>query len=102
MQVGARLDDDQGVLELARAGCVEAEVALQRELDVDARRDVDERAAGPHRAVQSRELVVVGRHEPHELLANEVRVLAVQGLLDAGVDDTHLGGRVLHVVVDEL
>ena len=26
----------------------------------------------------------------------------MQGLLDAGVDDAHLGGGVLHVVVDEL
>ena len=53
--------------------------------------------------MQGGELVVGGRDERHELLADDGLPLGdLQGLLDAGVDDAHLGGGVLHVVVDEL
>ena len=52
--------------------------------------------------MQGRKLVVGGRDERHKLLVDErLPLRIVQGLLDAGVDDAHLGRGVLHVVVDE-
>src|SRR3712207_8554410 len=42
---------------------VDPEVRLERHLDVDARRHVDERAARPDRGVERGELVVVGRDD---------------------------------------
>lgn len=52
VQAGIVLHDDQRVLELARALRVQAEVALQGEVQLHALRHVDERAAAPHRAVE--------------------------------------------------
>ena len=94
MQAGVVLDDDQRVLELSCALRVQAEVALQGEVQLHALRHVDERAAAPHRAVKRGELVVGGRDERHELLPDE--------RLDAGIDDPHVGSRFLHVVVHQL
>ena len=100
MQVGIVLDNDERVLKLAGALGVKAEVALQREVQLGALGNVDKRAARPHGAVQGRKLVVGGRDERHEFLVDERRI--VQGFLNTGVDDAHLGRRVLHVVVDQL
>ena len=103
VQVGIVLDDDERVLKLTGALGVEAEVALQREVELGALGHVDKRAARPHGTVQGRKLVVGGRDERHKLLADErLPLRVVQGLFDAGVDDAHLGRGVLHVVVDEL
>ena len=103
VQVGVVLDDNERVLKLAGALGVEAEVALQREVELGALGHVDKRAARPHGAVQGRKLVVGGWDERHKLLVDErLPLRVVQGLLNAGVDDAHLGRRVLHVVVDEL
>ena len=103
VQARVILDDDERVLELARAARVEAEVALQRIVKLYAGRHVDERAARPHGAVQGRELVVGGRDELHEVVADDALPLGIlQRLLDARVDDAHLGGGFLHGVVHEL
>ena len=51
VQVGIVLDDDERVLKLAGALGVEAEVALQREVQLGALGNVDKRAARPHGAV---------------------------------------------------
>jgi hypothetical protein len=56
---GVLVDDDQRPLELAHVLGVDAEVGLQRLVDVHAGRHVDERAARPHRRVEGGELVVV-------------------------------------------
>ena len=103
VKVGVVLDDDERVLKLAGTLGVEAEVALQRKIELGALGHVDKRAARPYGAVQGRKLVIGGRDERHKLLVDErLPLRIVQGLLDAGVDDAHLGRRVLHVVVDEL
>ena len=53
--------------------------------------------------MQGRKLVVGGRDERHEFLVDErLPLRIVQGFLNTGVDDAHLGRRVLHVVVDQL
>ena len=103
VQVGVVLHDDERVFELTRALGIQAEVALEGEVELRAGGHVDERAAAPHRAMERGELVVRGRDERHELLADE-RLPAglVERLLDTGVDDAQLRGRVLHVVVHEL
>ena len=69
VHVAALVGDDDRPLELAHVLGVDAEVGLQRHLDVDARRHVDERAAGPHGAVERGELVVVRRDDRPEVLA---------------------------------
>ena len=103
VQIGIVLDDDERVLKLAGALGVKAEVALQREVQLGALGYVDKRAARPYGSVQGRKLVVGGRDERHKLLVDErLPLRVVQGLLNAGVDDAHLGCRVLHVVVDQL
>ena len=68
--------DDQRALELARVLRVDAEVRLQRHVDVHARRHVDERATRPHRRVERGELVVARRDDRAEVLLHELGVLA--------------------------
>src|SRR3954454_2015233 len=101
VHVGALVGEDQRALELAHVLRVDAEVGLQRHLDVDARGHVDERAARPHGAVESRELVVVRRDDPREVLLDEVLVLAQRGV---HVREDHALGLELLVdlVVDDL
>ena len=76
VHVGALVGDDQRPLELAHVLGVDPEVGLQRDVDVHARRHVDERATGPHGGVQRRELVVTGRDHGAEVLFEQLRVLA--------------------------
>ena len=101
VHVGALVGDDQRPLELAHVLGVDPEVGLQRDLDVHARRHVDERAARPHRGVQRGELVVAGRDDRAEVLAEELRVLAQAGV---GVqeDDALLLQVLADLVVDDL
>ena len=61
VDVGALLADDQRPLELAHVLGVDPEVGLQRHLDLDPGRHVDEGAARPDGRVERRQLVVVGR-----------------------------------------
>ena len=69
VDLGPFLDDDQGPLELAHVLGVDPEVGLERDVDLDAGGDVDERAARPDRRVQRGELVVVDRDDRAEVLA---------------------------------
>ena len=78
--------DDQRALELARVLGVDAEVRLQRHVDVHAGRHVDERAPRPHRRVERGELVVTGRDDGAEVLPHQLRVLA-QGDVHGGEQD---------------
>ena len=102
VQVCALVHDNQGVLELARAGGIQAEVGLQGNVHMHARRDVDEGTAAPHSAVQRRKLVVRGGHALHEVLLHHVGVGAGQGALHIGVDDALRGDLLLDVVVNDL
>ena len=102
VQVGARLHDDERVLELAGSRGVQAEVALQREVELHAGGHVDERAAAPHGVVKRGELVVGHGDERAKVLADHVLVARVHGVLDRRVDDAGLGDLILHVVVDDL
>ena len=80
VHVGALVDDDQRPLELAHVLGVDPEVGLQRNVDVHARRDVDERSPTPHGGVQRGELVVAGRDHGAEVLLEDLRVLAQRGV----------------------
>ena len=102
MELRALVDDDQRVLKLACSGRVEAEVGLQRDLDICPRRHIDEGSAGPHRAVQSREFVVLGRHQLHEVGADHVRVFPAQRALEIRVNDALFGDFLADVVVYQL
>ena len=101
VHVAALVGDDQRALELAHVLGVDAEVGLQRDLDVHARRHVDERAARPHRRVQRGELVVAGRDDGAEVLLEELGVLLQRGV---GVheDDALALELFVDLVVDHL
>ena len=81
---------------------VQAEVGLQGNVHMHARRDVDEGTAAPHSAVQRRKLVVRGGHALHEVLLHHVGVGAGQGALHIGVDDALRCDLLLDVVVNDL
>ena len=97
----ALFDDDERVLELPCARRVETEVRLQRDLDRDALRHIDERAARPDRAVERRKLVVVRRHERHEVRFDDVLMLRKRRL-HIRVDDALFDEIFLDAVVDDL
>ena len=80
VHVRVLVDDDQRALELAHVLRVDAEVGLERQLDPDALRHVDEGAARPDGAVQRGELVVVLRDDRPEVLLEDVLVLAERGV----------------------
>ena len=76
MHLRTLVGDDEGALELPGVLAVDAEVGLQRHLDLDARRHVDEAAATPDRGVERGELVVAWRDDGAEVLADQIRILA--------------------------
>ena len=84
MDLGPFLDDDQRPLELAHVLGVDPEVGLERDVDLHAGRDVDERAAAPDRRVERGELVVLDRDDRAEVLLHEVGMLADRRV---GVDE---------------
>ena len=102
VHVGVLVDDDQRPLELAHVLRVDPEIGLQRHLDPDARRHVDERAARPDRAVQRRELVVVLRDDRAEVLLDDVLVLAQAGVHVEGEEHALRLEVGLQLVVDDL
>ena len=101
VNVRALLGDDQGALELAHVLGVDPEVGLQRHLDLDALRDVDERAARPDGRVERGQLVVVGRDHRRPVLADEVLVLAQRGV-HVGEDHALRLELLVDLVVDDL
>ena len=101
VHLGALVGDDQRALELAHVLGVDAEVGLQRHLDVDARRDVDERATRPDRRVEGGELVVVRRDGLAEVLLDQLGVLAQRGV-HVGEQDALLLEVLPVAVVDDL
>ena len=80
---------------------VDAEVGLQRQRHVHARRDVDEGAAGPDGAVERAELVVLRRHDGAVVLLEDLGVL-LERLVGAHEDHAELGELLLDRVVDDL
>jgi hypothetical protein len=101
VHVRVLVDDNQRALELAHVLRVDAEVGLERQVDVDARRHVDERAARPDGRVERRELVVVLRDDRAHVLADDVLVLAERRV---HVEEEHAtaGELLLELVVDDL
>jgi hypothetical protein len=87
--------------ELAHVLGVDPEVGLQRHLDLDAGRHVDERPAAPDRRVEGRKLVVVGRDDPTEVGPDNLGVLA-QGGVHVAEDDPLLLEVLAVAVVDDL
>ena len=96
------IHDDQGMLELSGARGVQTEVGLQRDLDGDALRDIDEGAAGPDRTMECRELMIRRRYEVHEVIPDHICIRTVQGRLDVGIYDALLLDLLLEVMIDEL
>lgn len=101
MHVAALVGDDQRALELAHVLRVDAEVGLQRDLDVDVLGHVDERAARPDRRVERGELVVARGDHRAEVLLEELGVLA-QRRVGVHEDDALLLQVLADLVVDDL
>ena len=101
VDLGALVDHDQRPLELARVLAVDPEVGLERQRDLDALGHVHERAAGPHRRVERGELVVLGRDDGAEVLAEDLRVF-LERLVGAHEHDADLGQLLAHRVVHDL
>ena len=76
MHLGAFVSDDQGAFELACTVGVDPERGLQRQIDFNSWRDIDERTTRPDRSVECGELVVAGRDDRAKVLLDQVRVLA--------------------------
>ena len=96
------VDDDEGVFELTGARRVQTEVGLQRDLDVDSRRDVDEGTAGPDGAVQGGKGMLTRQDQFHEVVLDHIAIGTVQSTLDVGVDDALGRNFRTDVVVNEL
>ena len=79
---------------------VDAEVRLQRHVDVLTGRHVDEAAATPHRRVERGELVVAGRDDRAEVLLDEIGVVA-ERVIHAREEDAALLEVLPVAVVDD-
>ena len=101
VHVRAFVGDDECAFELAHVRRVDAEVGLQRDVDVHALRHIHERAARPCGGVERAEFVVFRRHDGAEVLLDELGVFAHRGV---GVDEDNalLGEVLLDRVVDDL
>ena len=102
VQVSTLVHNNQGMLELTGAGGVQAEVGLQRNLHMYARRDVDEGAAAPYSTVQGRELMISRRHQLHKMLAHHLGIGTGEGAFHIGVHNALGGYFSLDVVVNHL
>ena len=99
--LGTFVGDDERALELPEAFRVDAEVCLQRLLELHALRNVNERSAGKHRAVESGKLVVAGRdHLAEPWTENFLVLLQAFGRVDE--DHSLFGELLLHVRVGRL
>ena len=78
--------DDEQVREEAQSRRGESQAVLDRQLHLDALRDVDEAAAAPEGAVQAEVLPFARRDSGEEVLAHQLRVLAGGGM-EVGHDD---------------
>ena len=100
VDLGPFVHDDQRPLELAGVLRVDAEIGLQRQRDLDAFGHVHERSAGPDRAIEGSELVVLGRDDGREVLPEEIGVF-LEPLVGAHEDDAYLRELLPHAVVDD-
>ena len=88
------------MFELPRARRVESKIRLQWNLHIDALGHVDEGAARPDGAVQRRKLVILRRHELHEVLLDQILVFD-ERRFHIGVDNALLHETFLYAVVDD-
>ena len=86
MHIGAFVGDDERTLELAHIRRVNAEISLQRDVDMHTLGHVYERSARPCGGVQRRELVVVARNAFAEVFPDDFRIPLHGGV---GVDEDH-------------
>ena len=87
----AFLGHDDRVMHPRQLARTLADDGLERLLDHDVARHIDERAAGPQRVVERAELVLVGRHGRAEVALHQLRVLPRGGVQVA--EDDPAGGE---------
>jgi hypothetical protein len=74
VDAGTFIDDDQGAFELAHIFRVDAEVSLERKLDLHPLGNIDKRAAGPYCGVEGCELVVGRGDDLSEILPQQIHL----------------------------
>ena len=99
--LGAFVGDDEGALELAEGFRIDAEIGLQRLLELYALGDVDEGAAGKHRAVEGGILIVAGGNDFPEPRAEDFLML-FEPLRGSHEDHPLFGEFLFHVGVGGL
>ena len=92
-------DDDECMLELSRARCIQTEITLERHLHMDALRHIDEGAAGPDGIVQCRKFMIIRCDQLPEVRLDELRVF-LHSRLKIDVDDALLFQLFLDIVID--
>ena len=87
VHVASLVSNDEGSLELTHVFRVDAEVGLERNLNVHTRGHVDEGSTGPHSSVEGSELIVSRRDDGAEVFFEEFGVL-FQSSVGVHEDDT--------------
>ncbi len=100
MDRGPFVDNDQRPLELAHVFRIDAEIGLQRKINVHARRNVNERAPRPDGRVEGRELVVTRGNDRGKILPEQVGII-FESRVGVGKDDTFLREVFLQAAVDD-
>ena len=101
MHERALVHDDERALELAHVLGVDAEIGLERHVDVHTLGHVDERPARPHCRVEGGELVVGRGNHGAEVLLEQLLVVA-EPMVGGQEDDAQLLELLLDLVVDHL
>ena len=92
-------DDDERMLELSCARCIQTEITLERHLHMDALRHIDEGAAGPDGIVQCRKFMIIRCDQLPEVRLDELRVF-LHSRLKVDVDDALRFQLFLDIVID--
>ena len=92
-------DDDERMLELSCARCIQTEITLERHLHMDALRHIDEGAAGPDGIVQRRKFMIIRCDQFPEVRLDELRVF-LHSRLKVDVDDALLFQLFLDIVIN--
>ena len=102
VQICALIHDNQGMLKLACALRVKAEVGLQGNGHLHSLRYIHKGAAGPNCAVEGCKFMIRGRNELHKMLLHHLRIRSVQSAFHIGINHALLLNLLAHIMVHKL
>ena len=100
VNAGTGFGDDESAFELAHIFRVDTKVSLKWNVHLHARRNPDERAAAPNRAVQCGKFVVVGGDDRAEILLDQLRML-LESAIHVQENDALILEFLLQGVIDD-